>query len=168
MRGVAEAASERDIGYGAMRFGRACQIGPATLQSALAQIMREIVAGAREQLLQISLRDAFHLRDACRRDVGVAQLAFDRIIDTMEQRRLRVIAERIDGARLFLTRQRQQHLGEAESDRVPGFRRQRLESLGGRLECATKHLAQATGRDNAGIPAFRQTNLTAAETLRAH
>ena len=77
MRGVVEAAAEGDLGDRSMRLGRRWRDRPATLQPALPQIMREIIAGALKQILKIALRNAFDLRDACRRDVGIAELAFD-------------------------------------------------------------------------------------------
>ncbi len=84
MGGIAEAATEGNVGHRTMRLGRICQIRPAALQPALAQIMREIVPSAFEQLLKIALRDTFYLRDPRRRDIGIAELALDRLVDAIE------------------------------------------------------------------------------------
>jgi len=85
-------------GHRTMRLGRICQIGPAALQPALTQVMREIVAGAFEQLLKIALRDTFYLRDPRGRDIGIAELALDRLVNAIEQRRLRANAHHFGGA----------------------------------------------------------------------
>ena len=49
--GIAEAVAIRDLGNAPVRLGRTGEISPGSLQAAFADVMREIVAAAFEQLL---------------------------------------------------------------------------------------------------------------------
>ena len=95
MRRIAEAVAEGDIRHRAMRFGRDSPDRPSALQPALAQVMREVVAGGFKQFLQIALGNAFDLRDARRRDFGIVEPAFDGLANPVQQRGRR----RADGFR---------------------------------------------------------------------
>jgi hypothetical protein len=130
--------------------------------------MREVVAGRLEQLLQIALRNPFRLRDPRRRDLGIAELAFDRVINALQQRGPGPDAGCFRGVGRFLTRQGQQHLGKAQPDRVPGLGRQRFQRFSGDFQRTAENISQAIRSDDDGIAAFRQADLAATKTLRRH
>ncbi len=72
-----------------MRLRQVRQISPGALQPPLAYIVREIVADALEQLLQVALGNPFGLRDTRRRKLGIVEVALDGLANPVQDRRLR-------------------------------------------------------------------------------
>ena len=167
MRGIGKAVAVGDFGDRMMRFGRVGEIGPGALQAPLPDVMREIVAAAFEQFLQITLRDALCLRDARRRQLAIPEIALDDLADAVQDRRRGRAAAFGNGGRELLG-QRKQKIGEALGDRVPLRIREGVQGLPCGIQRTREQAGETLRHDGVRLDPSGAAGLAAAKSLRRH
>ncbi len=151
-----------------MGLGRIRQIGPGPLQPALADIMREIVVDALEQLLQIALGNTLRLRDPRRRQIGIIQAAFDGLADPVQDRGLSRRVAGVGGGSREPVRERQQEIDHALRDCRPFRIGQCLEMARRRLQHPRKDIAKTTRRYGPHLSEFKLGGHTTMQRFRRH
>ncbi len=147
MGGVVETAAEGDLGHGQRRLSGAGEIGSRALQSPLADVVAETVAGALEEFLQVALRDAFGLRHARRRELGIVEPAFDRPAEPCDEG-LGAGASGLSGGRRRRERGGEKQLGHAQLHGGPVGFRHLVQDFTGAAQRRGEDGAKAIGRDD--------------------